>query len=1240
MTRETRRSRGVNAPGSNSVSAAGNWTGAIVESNLVRRRVAREENPLEGLGNAGRNMAGQMIQFSRDMGRFFGSMTDSLTDMARIAHAEDLAKIEVENDKLRHQARLDHYNQTAPSSDAAAYRFERERLERLESEAEARREYLKARAVSSGTARASSSGSRSGSSLTHQSSEDKARAATQAMEAARIRAAVSSTGAPSALLGSDSGKSNGKPDRPEVPALPYLPQQDIKLELNQTASKIPSMLTAPEIGSPQDWGDTPAATDLERGVRAGETIDVSEAPVEVEFRGSGRNRRPVGMKLNEVTAYDIARDIEFSFRTEVLPNVDASMDIADVYALRDEHIARRLEGAPDFALVQVADIVSKSTRSEITDHLLGQRQEFMEDRARTFENNLYARAVEGNPPDHETLQRLIMDASAFYQDDRVARQAAARSIVNGTVNRIAEGDTEAYMRAMQTLSPIFRDLGNETHDIRKKLADAYDRSVRNEVTAVSNALRDAVADEDEEAVISIMTENQNFRNHPSIQSAHRQASKFLQKRAEERADAEREEAIFEGFVSRNYLPTADEMRVVERKADERAREWFQEGDTRAIAQLAENMQELPKSFSGYLNFVLTNVSAVDNLMVKDANGEMVPSQHLVAIERAYELAKMVSPTVRAESLNESARAVLSLIGDDNSVPFPDRVNNALKALERHEGRLRQSDLQRDLRAFFPEAKTAEAAQNALIDNILEVAQNHRVSRLDDVTIRNPEALVERVQLEAARHLALTGGMANPEMLDEIIDGALANHMPVPVGTQWFGQGQETELIEVPKSVMMHWGTTPEAVRQSSATFLENVSIASKATEGVVPANTSVSATDPRLAQDRREGWLQVTNVENMGLPVFFAPGAEVSLTREETRRAMGGIVADTVTEVVTEDVELPTELTEFTAKIDEWNETLLTTGFQILPYNEDQNTYYLAYRPVSEVELSEIERLRSAEGFGASRIEKALDESWRTATARLATMNLGGIQSDPGVKLSQIVEQSLDQLSDNRLVPKSLGLTVPVPDRFDNAEQALDWLARAHETYRINYALGRPRSHNSNLPEEKQIIDFVESIHGTLDRVHRMAGDEDTLVIGSGIRFDSEWVQEGLREMGYSAKEIRDIRDGRRELSPGHSELLTIEGVRRAEQTIRSKLDVRKLPNIPFNAYKVLTSLVFEDEKILSKDFVEAFNNEDWERVSTMIATSVPKRGHKDYRQYMVYLRAQMANIFARSVGVNPVNIQ
>lgn len=1235
MTRETRRSRGVNAPDTNRITAAHNWTGAIIESNLVRRRVAQEANPMEGLGNAGRNMAGQMLQFSQDMGRFFGNMTQSLTNMARIAHAEDLAKIDIENDNLRHKARLDHYNQAAPSSDAAAYRFERVRLERAEAEAEARREYLKARAVASGAGTA-----RAGTPLTHQSDEDKAKAATQAMEAARIRAAVSSTGAPSALLSTNTKTPKAQPDRPSVPALPYLPQQDIKLELKQTASKIPSMLSAPPMAQPQDWGDTPAATDLERGVRAGGTIDVSNAPVDIEFRGSGRNRRPVGMKLNEVTAHDVARDIEFSFKTEVLPNVDASMDIAAVYALRDEHIARRLEGAPDFALVQVADIVSKSTRNDITNHLLGQRKEFMEDRARTFENNLYARAVEGNPPDHETLQRLIMDASQFYQDDRVARQAAARAIVNGTVNRITEGDTDAYMRAMQTLSPIFRDLGNETHDIRKRLADAYDRHVRNEVTAVSNALRDAVADEDEEAVISLMTENKHFRNHPSIQGAHRQASRFLQRQADERAEEERREAVFEGFVNRSYLPTAEDMRVVEKKADERARQWFEAGDTRSIAQLAENMQELPKSFAGYLNFILTNVSAIDNLMVKDASGEMVPSQHLVAIERAYELAKMVSPTVRAESLNESARAVLSLIGEDNTVPFPDRVNNALKALERHEGRLRQSDLQRDLRAFFPEAKSAADAEAELIDSILEVAKNHRASRMDSVSIRNPEALIDRVRLEAARHLALTGGMANPEMLDEIIEGALANHMPVPVGSQWMGMGQETELIEVPKEVLMHWGTTPEAVRHSSSVFMDNIATASKATNGVVPANTSVSATDPRLAQDRREGWLQVTNVDNMGLPVFFAPGAEVSLSREEERRATGGIVASTITEIVTEDVALPTDLAEFAAQIDEWNETLLPTGFQILPYNDAMNAYYLAYRPVSEVELSEIERLRSAEGFGASRIEKALDESWRTATARLATMNLGGVLSDPGEKLSEIVEQSLEQLTQNRLVPKSLGLTVPVPDRFENAEEALDWLARAHETYRINYALGRPKSPNKNLPEEKQIIDFVESIHGTLDRVHRMAGDEDTLVIGSGIRFDADWVQEGLREMGYSAKDIRDIRDGRRELSPGHAELLTIEGVRRAEQTMRSKLDVRKLPNIPFDAYKVLTALVFEDDKLLSKDFVEAFNDENWDRVSSLIATSVPKRGHKDYRQYMVYLRAQMANIFARSVGANPINIQ
>ncbi len=839
-------------------------------------------------------------------------------------------------------------------------------------------------------------------------------------------------------------------------------------------------------------------------------------------------------------------------------------------------------------------------------------------------------------------------AIAYGGDLNRAIQGSIKQVVSRAEAEMRSGNLDVYQQATTFLNKVTADNPALQAIAHKQLTAArketYDKTVREQ----GNALQRAIAEGDEASAHQLFTSHQQHHKHPSYLTAFKGYQTFL---------AQKEKAM-EGSLQADRWRKGQvhDPKKARKHVDEHQLSLLQTSDLQGFAVDAIELNHVGSEAKRYLNNAISDVSALQDWEASEKD----PGR-AVGVVNAYNALRLLPENLRDEALNNGIggatfQAIDTLVKGGASAQ--DAARSVLTILEAKGDELKAIDKTVSFTDFYPgddgspSTKTTRQAETAFGQEVVSVASELVGTKVE---VRG----LSEFKAEAARLLKVQtimhDGNVTEAMRRQAIRQVAHNYIAVPNPDAGFTDASRilVKPSDNPAAAREVRDAWKRANGKAAEQFENGVSLVKTTLPFLISTESSMA---PSLTDapdvDAARGWMAVTGGDDVwGGPIGLAPGDELSGVGKgklSPRTKFGGGEAERVEVKKT----MPTDLLEFAAEIEGMNRLMVGTPFQWLRRpgsSENAPIFYLGFRPVpptsslpEQVTAPELQTI----GETADDTFKAAEERLRALTpSRLALEAGNGIQSavfDPDLlpqARGRVIKSIVGHLtkSPESPVPRSLGLTVEVPDAFGSTEEAMEWLRTASNTHTINSKAARaPSLRDPQLPDHDNAINYLAGWNGnsnqaTVDAVYR-----DRREIGVGVPLEADWVQELLRDrVGLKQSQVKDVVDGRKRLPAGAIKLLNIEAVNRAHQTLTAKIDQETLADMPFDARMVLTGLVIDGEKDLTTEIVEAVNINDWLGASAAIREATTGAKTKRLRQNLERKRISEAAQFEIAMGVS-----
>ena len=836
-------------------------------------------------------------------------------------------------------------------------------------------------------------------------------------------------------------------------------------------------------------------------------------------------------------------------------------------------------------------------------------------------------------------------AVAYGGDLNKAIQGSIRQIVSRAESEMRKGNLDVYQKAVTFLNKATDNNPDLQSIAHKALTAARKSAYDSKVKELGNELQVAITEGDDTKVHQLFTSHQQHHTHPAYLTAFKAYRTFFEKR---------EKATENEMHAKRWREGSGEFdpKKARKYVDQQQTKMLQSDRLQDFVVDASELNHVGAEAKRHLNSALTDVSALD---AWDATEE--GPGRAVGVINAYNALSLLPENLRDEALdNGIGGATFTAIND--LVAGGQSVQNAafsvLTTLRTKGEDLKSIDKTIRFQDFYPgtngepSTKTAGEAQSAFAEEIVSVASELVGTSVD---VHDMSGLIEDAGRLLKTQAIINGGRITEDMRRQAIRQAAHNYVAVPNPDAGIADNERTlvkphQNPSVAREVRDAW---KRAGGNAAEQFENGVSLVKTTLPFIVQRDTSIQ---PSLHQAPDEhaarGWMAVTGDDrSYGSIIMVGPGEE--LTGMGERPASGNVVARETGVAPTETFQVKKALSSdtdtFEAEIEGMNRLMAGTPFQWLKQpgtGGSRPLYYLAFRPrpVGFPEQSTVFDLHSIAETAEDAITAA-EESLKNLTPQIPT-KFGTVPgSDPDnlpEARAEVIRDAVSHLtkSPESTVPRSLGLTVNVPDRFESTDEAIEWLRTATNTHTINNKAARaPSLRDPNLPDHDNAINYLAGWNGnsnqaTLDAVYRERSE-----IGVGVPLEAEWVQEWLKEKaGLARPDIKDVIDGRKGLPDGIVKLLNIEAVNRAHQTLASKVDQEVLADLPFDARMVLTGIVLDGEKALTDDIVEAVNAREWVAASVAIRAATSGTSKRRLRQNLERKRISEAAQFEIALGV------
>lgn len=966
--------------------------------------------------------------------------------------------------------------------------------------------------------------------------------------------------------------------------------------------------------------------------------------------GSGSSMglvRP-GQGITDTLADQVAAEIAQSYATEVLPKVTLSQGYAgSTTALRD-HALQVMQGMDDNqrgAILAKLEDRTRQVRTAHFEHL--QKQQLATNRS-TFDNETARSFLDGQITQPEHVQTLVTRAQdpLIYGDARVARQTVSKRLVVTAIQDMEQNPANAqqtYLRVMQALEPTFQQFPADMGALRSNLLEKLQAANGVAGRQIVNQLGQAAVQGDANALVTTLFENYGTLQQPALAVATGKALEALGKVVEHRAATAAAAAYIEG------RPTvgAVDPKVVDEEITNRFTRAAQSNDPAAVHQVINEAPTIPAAVRQQMSIGLNPNSLSAQTWKFDAEGQRMVGAGVAQFEQRYGLLNSLDQRARERVLDPEALAVFNAtqtmataLGMPPAVAFQ-KVQERQRSMNPTEfQRLTREGLRLDEVYVKKPGQTVPEQFDTTLTNAAATVGGSGFRTSVDLREADMAHLRQETRRIAGNMFAATGTITEADMAKAAEIAVRQSYIPVPTGYSRLS-GTSVQMRRVDPEVAQQWQAT--GLSGNPSRFTELTDRARTALPHGIGAGNIVLEGD----QDSRGGYLSVRE-GNYRLPMLIEPGS----VRETP--AVGTTAAGKVT--------YPTDQPAFLEQIGRENASLAGTGYRWL--EEGQGRYKLVFRPDLQREAPPAEDPRQILGRDLTNVEDAVhrrvadgvrpEQMQEDVTShRLGNnaeepqsplRNIFGRDQTSGGQMSSIIRDVVGRASTgpNAILPRNLGVTIPVPESFDSPQQAIDWLRKAQVTHRLNYEQGRPTTDPQFASSMRQ---RMQERYGNFMTPRSDADNPQTAFAGARVNLDDQEVRRFLKEqMRLDDRDLIKFREGRpvgdAATWPERRErivsALTDFGVGRAETTLRGKINPEVLAGMPREAYSVLVGLAYENPSLITKQLAEAADRREWRQVESLIRQAVPQSRNRNIAAATRHYRGVDADLFAVSFGLSP----
>lgn len=1272
-----------------------------IQSRFQQRRIAPEANPLQGLSEGATRLSWRMNQLGAELGQQFGAMANNFARTMNIEAEKQLFEAQEERGRLINQAQLDHIRGNPDSSEARSYRLERERLranDQMQDEVATRtaagrlrngraaefafqffinKGYNEAQAAAIvGHLNAESSwrtdarnprdgrdGSDSIGLLQWNSSRAQALKAFAAQkgtdwrdmttqleyldyELKNTRHAFQNDRTRSQFLNARTVEEATTAFMHAVRPGGYTPQNP------RGGSNFDNRLFAARQALRSGWSrgpvEAPDGSSTGGGSGSADGVEAQGPNTAAQVRrnmatareaaagtGDAISRIQPGQGITDTMADQAAGQIVESFVRDVLPKVTLEQGYSGSTQALNAHALQIMKGLDENQQGAILAKVEDRSRRFRDQHFANLNKQQRETNQSNFENETTRLFLDGQLTKPEDVQGLVTRAQdpLIYGDARVARQTVTRNIIGAAVSAMQENPAtaqETYTRAMQALEPTFTQFPADTQDLRVKMLDALRRANQGMARSIVTKMQSAADQGDANTVVTTLFDNYGTIMSGGQAEAVTKAFESLGQIAQQRATQAQAAAYVDG------RPTVGEVdpKAIEQEVDRRFGEAIQKNDAVGLQQLINGSPVVTPGIRRQMSMALRPQLFQPQNWRYDAEKREMTGAGVEEFNQRFGLLASLDRNARERALDPDALAVFNAtqtmatgMSMSPAVAFQKVIERQKQLGPQEFQRLVRDGLKTNEVYTKSPSGTPDEQFEAMVKNVATRIGNGGVRQTVNLSTADFYAVEADIRRAAGSMFAASGEITEADMEKAAERVLRERFVPVATGySRW--SGTTISMRRVDPVVARQWEAS--GLSRQPEKLVELTDRARTALPHGVPTGPVNLMAD----EEARNGYLSVRDGNYM-MPILVEPG---SVRQNPQQTGAAGRVS------------YPADRDAFLQQIARENASMATTGYQWL--EQGNNRYKLVFRPSLMVE-ARAEDPRVILGQDLNNIEDALNRRNLGITrARMGTMDetynparyLVGMEQTPGGQLANMVREVVGRASSgpNAVLPRNLGVTIPVPDTFESPQAAMDWLRKAQVTHRLNYANARPTTDPNFGVEMRQ---RMQERYGNFLTPRPDADAPNTAYIGARVNLDDAEVRTFLRErMNMSDRTITALREGKPVGDPATwperreriASAITDFAVGKAETTLKSKVNPESLAGLPPQAYSVLVGLAYENPTLVTKDMASAIERKEWRTVERMIREAVPKSSNRNIAAATRHYRGIDADLFVMSLGLNP----